>query len=146
MSPVLNPPRSAPAQGPKPAVLIGIAGAAAGALALVLLLRWLIPSVPFVDRITVVNPTVFHIEVEVGSAEDHGGLVLGAVAREQTQNFTAVLDQGRRWVFRFSSGGKLGGHVVLSRHEMESSGWRVSVPPEVGERLQANGLLPSAPE
>jgi len=146
MSPVLNPPRSAPAQGPKPAVLIGIAGAAAGALALARLVGWLIPTVPFVDRITVVNPTVFHLEVEVGSAEDGGGLVLGAVAREQTQNFTAVLDQGRRWVFRFSSGGKLGGQVIASRDEMERSGWRVTVPPEVDEHLRANGLLPSAPE
>jgi hypothetical protein len=146
MSPVLNPPRSAPAQGPKPAVLIGIVSAVAGAIALALLVRVLIPSVPFVDRVTVVNPTVFHVEVEVGSIEDAGGLVLGAVAREQTQSFADVLDQGRRWVFRFSSGGQLGGQVVLSRDEMEKSGWRVTVPPEVSERLRANGLLPSAPE
>ena len=146
MSPVLDPPRSAPAQGPKPAVLIGIAGALGGALVLTLLFRSLLPSVPFVERVTVVNSTVFHLEVEVSGDHDDGWLVLGAVGREQTQDFTAVLDQGRRWAFRFSSGGEQGGQFVLSRDELDRSGWRVTVPPEVGERLRGSGLLPSAHE
>lgn len=141
MSSVLTPPRPTRRHPVTPVVLlVGLAAA----LALFALVRWAIPSVSFVDHVTVVNPTLYALDVEVSGAGDHGRVGLGTVPRESTARFDEVVDQGHRWVFRFTSGGEPGGEVKVSRRQLEADRWRLRVPQEVGDRLRTAGLPPSS--
>jgi hypothetical protein len=97
----------------------------------------------FVREITLENPTVYQLEVEVSDGRS-GWLGLGAVAREGTQTFLDVIDQGDTWIFRFAYVGVQGGELRLSREELARSRWRVRVPEAVQARLAAAGLEPSA--
>jgi hypothetical protein len=119
-------------------VLAVVAGLAAAAF---LLDTMRSPS--FVKQVTVDNPTVYHLEVEVSDGRQ-GWVGLGAVAREATQTFHEVIDQGDTWMFRFASGGVHGGEVGIRREQLAGNRWRVRVPDEVQVRLAAAGLEPSA--
>lgn len=94
--------------------------------------------------LTVDNPTVYQVNVDVSPSGDGDWLDLGSVGRERTKTIEQVGDQGPQWVFRFSYGGVDGGRVTLSRTELTASHWTVKVPSEVGERLRTAGLQPSA--
>jgi len=141
MSPVLTPPR--PATSP-----VAIVRVVMVALALVVLLvtatRLTTGEPSYVSELTVVNPTAYKINVEV-QGDGRGRLELGMVRREQTSTFEEVIDQGARWVFRFSYGGVAGGELAVTRAEMEAGQWRITIPGSVGERLSVAGLSPSAP-
>ena len=95
----------------------------------------------FVD-VDVVNPTKYHLELDVrrAAAGPPSWLVLGGVGRESTRRFERVLDQGDRWIVRFTYGGFVAGELSLSRAE----GRRIVAPPEVGQRLADAGFAPSA--
>jgi hypothetical protein len=139
-APLLSPARSAPRSTTALAALAILAGA----FGLFALLRWAIPSVAFVERVTVVNSGVYTLELEVKGADDHGWVGLGAVEREATARFDQVIDQGDQWVFRFSSGGESGGEVKLSRSYLKANGWRLDVPVEIHDRLRTAGIPPSS--
>ena len=96
-----------------------------------------------VARITFENPTVYALEIEVGSGAGGGWASAGSVRQKSTTDVSEVIDQGDVWVFRFDSQGKSGGELRLSRTELEASGWRVSIPDEVGSRLAAAGAPPN---
>lgn len=143
MGSVLNPPRSSATRTPRPKVVIGVVVAIASVALLFSVAQGLVRSQPFVDRVTIVNPTPYHLEVEtVGVGRPHG-VRLGAVGRERTKTIFDVLDQGREWIFRFTSGHGDGGEIRVSREELVRSDWRVTVPPSIGERLAAAGVAPS---
>ncbi|MDQ3575022.1 MAG: hypothetical protein M3404_08905, partial [Actinomycetota bacterium] len=97
----------------------------------------------YVDDVTVVNPHQWDVGVDVTGAERQGWLVLGTVDRGASHAFEHVIDQGEQWVFRFSYGGVDGGELVVPRADLESSGWKVSVPEQFAERMQAAGMSPS---
>jgi hypothetical protein len=140
MTPVTTRPRPAPSP-----VAVGpvVAMAVAAALCLVTAAHLTADRPSFVSEVTVVNPTVYEVSVELGG--DHGGhLDPGTIRREHTATFEEVIDQGPRWVVRFSYGGVPAGEVSLSRAQLAAAGWRITVPPEVGERLRLAGLRPSA--
>ena len=96
-----------------------------------------------VARITFENPTVYALDIEVSSGTAGGWTSAGSVRQKSTAEVSEVIDQGDDWVFRFDSQGKSGGELRLSRTELEASGWRVSVPVEVGDRLSDAGAPPS---
>ena len=96
-----------------------------------------------VARITFENPTAYALDIEVSSGAAGGWTSAGSVRQKSTAEVSEVIDQGDVWVFRFDSQGASGGELRLSRTELEASGWRVSVPPEVGARLTAAGAPPT---
>ena len=96
-----------------------------------------------VPRITFENPTVYRLDIEVRPGTGGGWTSAGSVRQKSTAEVTEVIDQGDVWVFRFDSQGASGGELRLSRTELEASGWRVSIPAEVGERLAGAGAPPT---
>lgn len=141
MSPVLTRPRPATS----PVALGQMAVVALGAILLVVLGVRLVGDRPsFVSELTVVNPTVYKLNVDL-EGDGRGRLGLGTVRREQSWTFEQVIDQGATWVFRFSYGGVPGGELTMTRARLEAEGWQITVPADVGERLRLVGLRPSAP-
>lgn len=127
-----------------PGGALGLVVALALAAALVTALASNLRSPSDVAALTVDNPTVYQVNVDVSPSGDGDWLDLGSVGRERTKTIEQIGDQGTRWVFRFSYGGVDAGRVTLSRTELAAAHWTVRVPTEVGERLRAAGLQPSA--
>jgi hypothetical protein len=104
---------------------------------------WAVRAPGSLDRVTIENPNVHNLEIDVGDADRDRWLGLGTATREASRTFESVIDQGDTWVFRFRYGGIDGGQVVVSRDDLKSNRWRVLVPEEVGTRLTQAGLGPS---
>jgi hypothetical protein len=118
--------------------LVIVIGVGAEAFAL-----WSTRTPGFIDRVTIENPDVHNLEVEVGDAARDRWLGLGTATREGSRTFQSVIDQGDTWVFRFRYGGVDGGEVVMSREDLQANRWHVRVPEKVGVRLTQAGLEPS---
>jgi hypothetical protein len=145
MSSVLDRPRPSPARAPRRVVVIAVV-AAAVAVGLVVAAQRLLPSGATMRRITVNNPTPFHLEIDAAGTGSARAVTLGPIGRQQEKTFDGVIDQGDEWIFRFASGGTDGGEMRLSRAQLEQDGWKVTVADEVGRRLQAAGVPPSPRE
>ena len=98
----------------------------------------------FVDAVTIDNPTVYNLQVDVAAPGDGPALALGTVPREGGRSFEQVVDQGDLWVFRLTFGGEDAGRIEVPRPQLEQDGWKVAVPAGVGARLAAAGHPPSA--
>ena len=96
-----------------------------------------------VDRITIVNPTAYDLDVDVAGPERGGWLPVVIVEADSEDVAEEVIDQGEVWVFRFLHWGDPVGELSLTRAELEGASWRVEVPPEVEERLQQLERHPS---
>ena len=96
-------------------------------------------------RLTVHNPTPYMVIVDVTGAKRDGWLDVGSFPRERQRTVEELADQGRQWVFRFSYGGVDAGELVVTRDQLARDGWKITVPPGVGERLREAGLSESAP-
>ncbi len=141
MSPVAT--RSSPAplrnRGIVATVLITVLAAALALLVVVPATR----SPAFVDRITVVNPHPWSVEVAVAGEEGGAELPIASVGRERSHTVHDVLDQGRSWSFTFAYGGVDGGQLVISRSELERTGWTITVPEGFAARMRMAGMGPS---
>lgn len=141
MSPVEVRPRPAPT-GPGPTRLpYGMAAVAAVALAIAAAGPARSPA--FVPRVEVVNPTPYEVSVDVQGGPGDGWVALGYVDQGATTAVQEVLDQGRRWTFRFRAQGREGGRLTVTRAALERADWRVDIPREVETRLQKAGAPPS---
>lgn len=89
------------------------------------------------------NPTSYALDIEVSSGPGHGWTSAGSVRQRSTGEVSEVIDQGDVWLFRFDSQGASGGELRLSRTELQASGWRVTIPDEVGARLAGAGAPPT---
>ena len=142
MSPVLTRPRSTQS-------LPALAGVVAWTMLvlspLLLVVRLTGGEPSFVSEVTVDNPLVYKVNVQVRPGDGDGWSGLGTVRRETSKTVEEVVDQGPTWTFRFTYGGQLGGEMTVSRSELRADGWRILVPPDVGDRLRQAGLRPSAP-
>jgi hypothetical protein len=92
-----------------------------------------------VERITIANSTEYDIDVEVTGQDGQGWLPLAIVEARSEEGVEDVINQGEVWIFRFEHFGDSVGELRLTRGELEGSGWRVEIPPEVGQRLQELG-------
>ena len=142
MGSVMNPPRPPSVRVP-PRVFAIAAAALVVAGGLFLVGRHLMPSPSRVDRVTIVNPTPYDLEVDVAGAGRATGLSLGAVGRDQTRTIDDVLDQGRQWVFTFRHGHDDGGALTIARERLAGDHWQVTIPATVADRLTAAGASPS---
>jgi len=144
MSPVITPSHQAPTSTSRRT--LGVAFLLAVFVAAEAFALGKIGTPGFVDQVTIENPDVHDVEVDVGDADRKRWVGLGTATREASRTFESVIDPGDTWVFRFRYGGVDGGEVVVSRNDLESNRWRVRVPAEVGARLTQAGLRPSAGE
>ena len=96
-----------------------------------------------VSRITFENPTAYALDIEVSPGTGSGWTSAGSVRQKSTAEVNEVIDQGDVWLFRFDSQGASGGELRLSRTELEASGWRITIPAEVGDRLAGAGAPPT---
>jgi hypothetical protein len=87
---------------------------------------------PQVARLRVVNPTAYQLNVDVAANPGGPWLDLGTVGRERTKTIEQVLDQGRRWVFRFSYGGVDAGTIAVGRSALATAAWTVRAPDSAG--------------
>ena len=142
MSDLLAPPRP---RADRRAVVAGQAGAAALAALIAAVLTAAVTADPgTVDRITVVNPHPYQLAIDVAGEGDRSTMAVGTVERERRAVFEEVIDQGDRWVFRFSYGGAAAGEVAVTRDDLRRSGWTIETPPDAEARLHGAGLAPSA--
>ena len=100
---------------------------------------------PRVDRLTMVNPHPYQLNVGVSDARGESQLLVGVVRRNRTAAYEEVIDQGPTWRFRFSYAGVEAGDLVVTRATLQQDRWRVTVPDLVAQRLEDEGLEPSAP-
>lgn len=141
MSPVITRPRPAPARNITRVLGLAFVLAAFVAAETFALLATRTPA--FLDQVTIENPDVHNLEIDVGDTDRDGWLGLGTATRGASRTFQSVIDQGDTWVFRFRYAGVDGGEVVMSRDDLRGSRWRVRVPEKVGVRLTQAGLGPS---
>jgi hypothetical protein len=143
MGTVLHPSRPPVLRSRRPTAVIVVASMLA-AVAVWVLAERLVSSAPFVDRVTIINPTPHELQVEVSTSGGGTGVDLGAVAREETKTFEDVLDQGDEWIVRFRSAHLAGGEVRVAKADLARGDWKVTVPSAVWDRLAAEGATPSA--
>lgn len=141
MTPILTRPRPAPPRSRGDVAAAVVAAVAGIALLLLVMPSLRLPS--YVDAVSVSNPHVWHVEIDVGRPDGSRWIGLGRVGREKTQTFQSVIDPGDEWMFRFAYGGIGRGDVVVSRAELERAGWKLTVPEEFAERMRAAGVSPS---
>lgn len=114
----------------------------AGVAAVVLVAMMLLPAMRspvFVSRVTVTNPTEYGIEVDVSGAAGNEWMALGGFAPASTRTIYEVLDEGQRWVFRFSYSGQEMDRVAMTRKSLADGQWLVSIPRKLGDQLWAAG-------
>lgn len=119
----------------------------AGVLTLVVVVAVFLPAAGtpgHIENITVTNPHEWPANVEAAGENRQGWVGMGAVDATGTRAFEEILDQERLWVFRFSYAGVDAGELMISRADLQRSGWRITVPDEFANRLGAAGVGPSA--
>jgi hypothetical protein len=113
----------------------------------VLLLLLLVPgcldTTSRVDSVTVANPLPYELVVHVSDGEGGEWTPLGIVQAGGELTVREVIDQGERWTFRFQHWGDTVGESTESRADLEGEGWRIEVPPSIGDRLEELGRPPS---
>lgn len=142
MNPVATRPVRRNVRLPMGTAAYAVAGVAA--LAVLLPLLGALRSHDVRHGLTVTNPSPWLAEVDVDRPGEAPALRLGGVAPEASVTFDAVLEQGERWVFRFSYGGEDPVEVVLDRAALEQAGWSVTVPETFARRMRAARIPPSA--
>ena len=95
----------------------------------------------FVEGVTIANPTDYTANVSVKGGADDGWLLLTTIHGGAERTVERVIDQGPRWIFRFSYSGHAE-EVEVSRADLESAGWRVEVPASFESALRARGVTP----
>lgn len=144
MSPVLTRPRprSAPALFRRDVIVLVVAGAMG--IAALVATNAALRGPDFVDRVTVVNETPYLVDVEVTDSAGDGWLGLGPVSAGASHTFRDVIDRGERWVFHVTSGPYDGGEFSRSKRELQPQHWRVTIPGDVQQRLDAGGAVPNS--
>ena len=92
-----------------------------------------------VDHVTVDNPHPWDVNVDATSGHRDGWVGVGDLARDGSDTFRSVLDEGDTWIFRFTYGGEEA-QLRISRRQLEQNAWHVTVPDEFAARLRSAGV------
>jgi hypothetical protein len=95
-----------------------------------------------VDKVTIINDTIYSATVDVTDEGRDGWLNLSKVGPESTHTAEGVIDQGDVWIFRFDYAGKHQEELEVSRSDLRRNGWSVSVPESFEQRLRALDVPP----
>ena len=117
--------------------------AIAAACVLGLLIGTLVFDEPGRVDLEITNPTVFALSIEVTDTERDGWQPTARLGPGATRTIHDVIDQGEVWVFRFGGQGRVGGELEVTRHDLEEAGWHLDIPAAIGDRLAAQGALPT---
>lgn len=142
MSPVLTRPRpqSTPAQRRRD--LLAVAAATLIGIAVLISITAALRGPELIDRVTILNDTPYLLDVEVTTGGHDGWLGLGPVSPGASHSFQSVIDQGDRWTFHITSGAYDGGEFTVSKRRLQEGDWRVVIPDDVRDRLEADGAEP----
>ena len=121
-----------------------LAAVAVCAVAVGLLGPRLLGGPAFVDEVSIVNPSEYDVHVEVSGGGEEGWMSITTATKRSTTAAQAVIDQGATWVFRFSTQGRAGGEVRISRADLRRDGWTVRVPDTVVDGFRRQGV-PASP-
>ncbi len=100
-------------------------------------------SPTFVNRIEVVNPTRYTLEIDATDASHDGWTSVTIADRHATTTAEEVIDQGSVWILRFSAQGGDGGQLRVTRDQLMRAGWQVRIPTTVADRLERAGRPPT---
>lgn len=142
MSPIAVRRRPDPAS-PSRTERVPVAVALVGGLIVAVMAALVAPEPARVDRLTVVNPSPYEMVVDVRGADGGGWLSLGFIEQHTTSALKEVLDQGQAWTFRVKAQGRQGGTFTLTRAHLDTSGWRLTVPPRIVTALREAGAPPN---
>jgi hypothetical protein len=104
----------------------------------------LLDNPEFVSRVRIHNPSQLLVDVDATSADRDGWVAIAIARPSTTTSVREVIDQGKTWVFRFSSIGIDGGELVETRAQLERAHWTIVIPSDVILRLRRAGATPSA--
>ena len=121
---VARPPRARPTLPTVGAVVLAVVTTAVAVWFLVAALQ----RPAFVEKVVVVNPHGFDVNVRVSDGQGEGHLGLGPVEADSTRTIRSVIDQGNVWVFTFDRAGRPVGEIEVPRSALEADDWRVEVP------------------
>jgi hypothetical protein len=96
-----------------------------------------------VDRVTLVNPTPYTLDIDVKGGPGRAWTPVGVVEERSTQVAEEVLDQGDQWVFRFQGQGAESEELRFTRRQLEEANWTFEIPPTVTDRLTIAGAPPN---
>lgn len=113
------------------------------AVAMIAVAMTMVRLPPTVDRLTVVNPTPYALDVDVKDGPDSAWTPVGVAEERSTQVAEQVLDQGDQWVFRFQGQGAQSDELRFTRRQLEEANWRIEIPQAVTQRLADAGAPPN---
>jgi hypothetical protein len=101
-------------------------------------------DVAYVERVVIMNPTPYDLEVEVKGTGDRRPLSLGITPHNAETVKEQVIDMGDTWIFLFSYlEEEEVGEESVKRDDLVRNRWRFVIPEEIGERLEERGVRPS---
>ena len=89
--------------------------------------------------ITIDNPTPYDLTVKVSDDGGREWMGFALVSAQSTTLVRAPIDQGSIWTLDFGTGVQ----YPVGRSEIRDAGWRLRVPDDVAQRLEAVGVAPS---
>jgi len=95
-----------------------------------------------VDHVTIANRSDYGLDVNLRTSADAPVLRLGRALPPTDTVRHEVLDAGDHWTFIFTRAGTEAGRLEMTRNDMERDDWRIIVPAEVAQKLQAEGRQP----
>ncbi len=141
MSPTDVTTRPTPVRRRAPLIALVVTGALL-AVGLIKLASAAIATPKFVPRVTFVNSTPYGVDVDLRNSDRGGVVLLGRALPEQSTAKHEVYDGGDRWIFEFTRGGVVAGEIEMTRDVLDRTGWRVTVPASVEQRLADAGQPP----
>ncbi len=98
----------------------------------------------FIDRVAIVNPSEYDLDVDVSGGHRDGWMSVTTAHKGSTTQVEEVIDQGAVWVFRFKAAGYEGGELRTEREDLRRAGWSIEVPASVIDHLRQQGA-PTTP-
>jgi hypothetical protein len=92
-----------------------------------------------VPDITIDNPTPYDLTVKVSNGDGDEWMGFALVNARSATLVRAPIDQGSEWILDFGAGGQF----TVERSAIRDAGWRLRVPDDVAQRLEAAGIAPS---
>ena len=90
--------------------------------------------------LTIDNPTSYDVRVEVSDGARSEWTALGTARQFCNLAIDAPVDQGDTWSFRFHAQGVASHDIVIDRHALEQSGWRVTIGADLAQQWEQQSV------